>query len=144
MRDLPNVAPRGNDVPQGAFCRFICTVHCWPQWDKNTSKVGLTMWRLLSDSFNRNTGMHCWHHVHVICVIRGTPTVWYNRLATYFTKERHKRVSIMPNEATHSSWESCLWPCRVAPSYHRLTSWWLSPPMLMPPAPPGSPPVSAL
>lgn len=66
-----------------------------------------------------------------------------NRLATYFTNERHKRVSIMPNEATHSSWESCRWPCRVAPSYHRLTSWWLSAPMLMPPASPGPRPVSA-
>ena len=46
-----------------------------PQRDKNKSKVRLTLWRLLSDSLNRKTGMHCWHYAHVICVIRRTHTV---------------------------------------------------------------------
>lgn len=78
-------------------------------------------------------------HVNVIYVIKGSPIVQHKRLATYFTKELYKRPSIMPNEATHSAWESCLWPCQVVSSYHRLTSLMTIASHANAPASPGSP-----
>lgn len=118
MRDLPNGVSRGNDVPQGAFCRFICTVHCWleyrthfkrPPWDKNKSnfnwsctvKIIIVRHRLISAGhwtliyyfscpvsiyqFSAIPAVVC-PHVDAICIIKGTPIVYYKRLAAHFTK----------------------------------------------------------
>lgn len=69
---------------------------------------------------------HILHTDDTIClhvnVIYMSSIAWRKQLATYFTKEQCKRASIMSNEATHSSRESCIWPCQVVSSYQRLTS----------------------